>query len=728
MKRVRTQKKENNRKEIKFENCHDTVANDCATCEYTTTYEKVQTFCNGICTSMKGYEGVHYLCNIFTDNPRKLPFFCSKFHVDQTKANNINITKNETDNSVIYTTLDNQRLLVRHSQTEKRRFLFHPKVFLFCFGFNLNSACDVVRMRSVHEKNPGYVCVPVSESDFKTTQEFPFAVSMNFATTRGFTNKKGELKAKVLAIQKHFPNSQLHAVLDYFWLENDYYKIRYGGRWVTSGVDEGPFKGSKVSILIEDLGFSRVSLPYDNGKRNKNNSHMQEVMANVEYQHYRYIKADKEPLWDATECKTVNEVLVENDRGNNKTQTDNYLPKNDEQFIVFEVETKKKRVFQSDGPRTRKKSSSTVQHNENSTLRLTSDYLVEGSYVFAFADTSYTNSLVQLCSKLGFNLIKLNGSMGWPRDEILIGSDGDKPVVFVPEPEDKALLSKIKSDLILQKTEYLKQKQKSHNKTIFKGKSLWNFLQKISGIIGGSGVFANSHEVVQSYVTELSNSNVIIRRFPFPIEGGQIIHQNGHVFVGEDSKILFKRIHPTLKFEDEFKKRFLVEPVVVPNIMWHLDLFWLVVKDNVAVLPMLSATDVIKRREKYLEEYKQNVPFTPVDKVFFDVMSTFQQELNDLQNVLMTNGIRVYLLDGFFTGGAPNKPLFKATFFNGMSGSYRDVPYVILPSFDKVYNEYFKQQLLEVERDLDVHFAGEVKMNTEQLRKHGGLLRCATAH
>jgi hypothetical protein len=188
-------------------------------------------------------------------------------------------------------------------------------------------------MRLVNEKNPGYVCVPVAESGCTPTQEFQCTVGMDFSSHRGF--RAGELRETAESVQKLFPNSQLHAVLDYFWLENAYYVTRYGGRWVTNGPESGEFKGSKV-FALQQLGFSRISLPYNGGERNKSNSHMGKVLPTLAKGTYDCISATDEPLWTATDDEIVQDVMVNNTRGNHTTQTTDYLSQDtDCQFIVF---------------------------------------------------------------------------------------------------------------------------------------------------------------------------------------------------------------------------------------------------------------------------------------------------------------------------------------------------------------------------------------------------------
>jgi hypothetical protein len=135
-----------------------------------------------------------------------------------------------------------------------------------------------------------------------------------------------------------FPNCRLHAVLDYFWLETNYYQTRYGGHWVTANKNEGQFQGSKVWALIE-MGFNEVSLPYDGGTRNESNSHMKEVLGSLntlQRYNYRCIPAKREPLWLATESEYANEILNQESRGDHQYQTKSYLPKDTTcQFVVF---------------------------------------------------------------------------------------------------------------------------------------------------------------------------------------------------------------------------------------------------------------------------------------------------------------------------------------------------------------------------------------------------------
>lgn len=191
-------------------------------------------------------------------------------------------------------------------------------------------------MRSLHQLNPGVTCVPVSESEDKSNEEFPYTVTMDFSSTRGFLRARGQLIPTVKKILEEHPGATLHAVLDYFWLEHNYYEARYGGRWVTAGMNTGVFKGSKVSLLLE-MGFSRVSLPVDGGVRNRDKSHIRQVLPLLVEGKVPFscTKPEDEPLWQASNTLAVDHMLEKENRGNNHSQTRSYLPNNDCMFIVF---------------------------------------------------------------------------------------------------------------------------------------------------------------------------------------------------------------------------------------------------------------------------------------------------------------------------------------------------------------------------------------------------------
>ncbi len=169
-----------------------------------------------------------------------------------------------------------------------------------------------------------YTCVPVSEGA-KATDDFKYVCEGNFASRR-FFDEKGCIpttKEKILKENRENTEVKFKMILDYFWLENDYYTTRYGGNWA-----------EKSLLLLSKFSFDSVLLPRDEGIRNTQSSYtlqklpdeMTTYSADLQCQ---YEQKEEVPLWVASNDKSLERLLAGEHRGSNTTHSESYLPKDD---------------------------------------------------------------------------------------------------------------------------------------------------------------------------------------------------------------------------------------------------------------------------------------------------------------------------------------------------------------------------------------------------------------
>ena len=106
-------------------------------------------------------------------------------------------------------------------------------------------------------------------------------------------------------------------LLDYFWLERNYYRSNYGRDWLHNN--------GKVEQLLR-AGADEVLLPHDKG------SEMENMLLATRLD-WRYLPKEDHPLWVATErCRDAMEG-----RGSHETQLGYLHPEHP--FIVVSIDT-----------------------------------------------------------------------------------------------------------------------------------------------------------------------------------------------------------------------------------------------------------------------------------------------------------------------------------------------------------------------------------------------------
>jgi len=141
--------------------------------------------------------------------------------------------------------------------------------FAMCFAQPNKPTCDSLRLRSFNQVFPGGHAVGVAEYESNQHGE-PRAGSPNLAMARPDSVPEGEDRTHIAAdfrqtrgfatIMDQAPGAMM--MLDYFWLEKDYYHNRYGDKWVSAHLEAFFKKGlvpndpMKVAILPVDAPHS----------------------------------------------------------------------------------------------------------------------------------------------------------------------------------------------------------------------------------------------------------------------------------------------------------------------------------------------------------------------------------------------------------------------------------------------------------------------------------------
>lgn len=138
--------------------------------------------------------------------------------------------------------------------------------FAMCFAQPTKRTCDSLRLRTLNEVFPMSHAVGVAEYESNQHGE-PRAASPNLGQARPDSVPEGEERTHIAAdfrqsrgfatIMDQAPGAFM--MLDYFWLEKDYYNNRYGDKWVSSHLETFFKKGlvpndpNKVAILPVDV-------------------------------------------------------------------------------------------------------------------------------------------------------------------------------------------------------------------------------------------------------------------------------------------------------------------------------------------------------------------------------------------------------------------------------------------------------------------------------------------
>ena len=211
-------------------------------------------------------------------------------------------------------------------------------VYLFCLGFNNNLGSDTARMQRIQE-NYNIICIPVSEGAIPDEHR-PLVVDGNFATERFFRN--GTIQSIVTALKMNRKANErvvCLVCLDFFWLENDYYNVRYGGYWLES---KSKYRKSKIDHLLDcgsPNGFciDGIILPTDGGLQNKSNSYMLSAIDEFKSENLDCYSFPKEynPIWTINIDQYVIDAMQKANKANNTTQTTRYLDPTNPFYLFY---------------------------------------------------------------------------------------------------------------------------------------------------------------------------------------------------------------------------------------------------------------------------------------------------------------------------------------------------------------------------------------------------------
>lgn len=137
----------------------------------------------------------------------------------------------------------------------------------------------------------------------------------NFGVMRGIRDLMADIESKRKV-------NNISIILDYFWLEKNYYLERYGMMWLRT-----------IAPALLGVGATEVLLPIDGGLRNRDGGNMKamlsgEISPNITI---KQINLSAVPLWMASNETNVNKFLNSIGR-DNKNQTKDYLTTDTQQF------------------------------------------------------------------------------------------------------------------------------------------------------------------------------------------------------------------------------------------------------------------------------------------------------------------------------------------------------------------------------------------------------------
>jgi hypothetical protein len=170
--------------------------------------------------------------------------------------------------------------------------------YIYVLAMNWGSPSDRVRLRRL-EKESGAIITTVSESNEKTEKPH---ISCNFKAVRGLRNLISALR-----------ENGGEVLLDYFWLEKNYYMSNYGMNWFSS----------KVPLLVK-AGATKITLPVDGGLRNKDGHNMQKMLKSTT-DDWSYTSKEDNSLWMASNGAYIQKCLLKLKRGSNAQMTRDYL-------------------------------------------------------------------------------------------------------------------------------------------------------------------------------------------------------------------------------------------------------------------------------------------------------------------------------------------------------------------------------------------------------------------
>ena len=220
-------------------------------------------------------------------------------------------------------------------------------------------------------------------------------------------------------------------------------------------------------------------------------------------------------------------------------------------------------------------------------------------------------------------------------------------------------------------------------------------------LVGGQALLLSSHYS--------SNFSTLPKLF---LEGGNVLVFGHHVFVGGESLKLFE-LFQTQRLSTYFSTMFPGNHLhIIPQILWHLDMFALLVAPHFVLLPLLPSSDDIAK-------------MTGQKQLFYRYLKTQQSALTKAKVIFESAGLQVRFINGYHFDDTGD---LAAAYFNGLTGlNHNKQPYILMTNFHQKYNRLFQLELRLVGISVKVYFIGDPSQNYQRLVKSGKSLKCLTS-
>ena len=179
---------------------------------------------------------------------------------------------------------------------------------LYALAMSWHRPRDRTRLQMLKNMHPDTLIISVSDCDH--TQGSMLHIACNFSSIRG----RKSLTRSVTQQRRGHHCARILIYLDYFWLQANYYRYRYGMCWLSSTAD----------ILLR-AGADEVILPYDGGWSNAPSGSNMEQMLNGELNKdctIDFIQLQDSLLWMASNQA---ETIAADNNGDNMFQTHKFL-------------------------------------------------------------------------------------------------------------------------------------------------------------------------------------------------------------------------------------------------------------------------------------------------------------------------------------------------------------------------------------------------------------------
>jgi hypothetical protein len=175
---------------------------------------------------------------------------------------------------------------------------------VICLAMHYGLNTDVERMHEIARiYDASIIAVSVSNEPAPANKVH---VSADFKTVRG-------LKTLIHTIHR-LTDERIIIILDYIWLQSNYYLEKYGVNWLTE----------KCTLLLE-AGATQIILPFDNGIRTITSA-MKAMLTSVDPRlNIQFLPTDSNPLYVATDSVRIKQLLEDSGKLGNEANAIAYL-------------------------------------------------------------------------------------------------------------------------------------------------------------------------------------------------------------------------------------------------------------------------------------------------------------------------------------------------------------------------------------------------------------------